>query len=372
MTAFDPPEQLWDQVVQQLRLQMTQATFESWIKETMLLSNDAGEWHIGVKSSFAREWLENRLKPTILATIFHLTGQEVRLEFVVVEEVGEPLPAQAVISTVERVNGTHRAILAGPQVAAGDTTITLPPIPDTVERGSGLAIDIRQLNRTGYQPLTNYYPLFVEPYLQRRWDTPGQKAYALWEKVIALDGQQVINNPRFCNWTRPVTYSLKELAGLLADTSIQDLTGRYGYCWQANEARHQGQPLAACCQLYQPDCRFEGSTCKHWRLGILEVLSLEGVQMVEETGGRKNYRLTCQFWRSWPILTPHQVEYLPSGLQARHRSWLEAHSRVTGLTVQAWSKETSASAIEGFADRQLGRECQQSFWRNPFWNKERL
>lgn len=372
MTATPTPEQLWDQIVQQLRRQMTRATFDTWIKETMLLSCEAGDWQIGVKSTFAKEWLENRLKETILKTVFHLTGQAVRLEFVVVEGVGEAILNPTVISPAEPLNGSHRAVSAGHPLATAERAVTLSAAPEAEVRGSSLALDIRRLNRTGYQPLTDYYPLFIEPYLHRRWDTPGQKAYALWEKVIALDGQQVINNPGFCNWTRPVTYSLKELAGLLADTSLQDLTGRYGYCWQANEARQQGRPLAACCQLYQPDCHFESSTCKHWRLGILEVLALEGIQTVEETGGRKNYRLTCQFWRSWPILTPCQAGFLPAGLQAKHLSWLEKHSRVTGLTAQAWSTETSASAIEQFADREVGRTCQQHFWRNPFWSQERL
>ncbi|MBE7550092.1 MAG: hypothetical protein HS126_03320 [Anaerolineales bacterium] len=187
-------------------------------------------------------------------------------------------------------------------------------------------------------------------------------------KVIALDGQQVINNSRFCNWTRPVTYSLKELASLLADTSIQDLTGRYGYCWQANEARHQGQPLAACCQLYQPDCRFESPTCKHWRLGILEVLSLGGSRWLRKPAG---VRITGSPASSGGAgrFDPHQVEYLPPNLQARHRDWLATHSRVTGLTVQAWSRRRAPAPSRSLPTGRSG-ECQQSFWRNPFWQKE--
>ncbi|MBE7550093.1 MAG: hypothetical protein HS126_03325 [Anaerolineales bacterium] len=45
----------------------------------MLLSNEGSGGRLGSKF-VCQGWLENRLKPTILATIFHLTGQEVRLE----------------------------------------------------------------------------------------------------------------------------------------------------------------------------------------------------------------------------------------------------------------------------------------------------
>jgi hypothetical protein len=89
--------------------------------------------------------------------------------------------------------------------------------------------------------------------------------------------------------------------------------------------------------------------------------------VVEEIGGRKNYRLKFQLWRSWPILTPIQVKYLSPAKQAKHREWLQEHRAVTEISLDRWAAETAESAIEQFSDRQVGRECYAPFQRNPFW-----
>lgn len=60
--------------------------------------------------------------------------------------------------------------------------------PDQPDRG--LAVDVRLLNRTGYQPLAHYYPRFIEPYLCLKWHTTGQKArHAVIRVWGRIDGQ---------------------------------------------------------------------------------------------------------------------------------------------------------------------------------------
>ncbi len=77
------PAQVWTIALEQLQQQMTQATFDSWVKETQLISADNGTWQIGVKSEFAKDWLENRLLSTISRTVSGIVGSPVQLEFVV-------------------------------------------------------------------------------------------------------------------------------------------------------------------------------------------------------------------------------------------------------------------------------------------------
>ncbi|MCP4409508.1 MAG: hypothetical protein GY807_17510, partial [Gammaproteobacteria bacterium] len=55
-------ENLWAVTLSQLQLQMTRATFDTWLKDTWLISADNGLWQVGVKSDAARDWLENRLR----------------------------------------------------------------------------------------------------------------------------------------------------------------------------------------------------------------------------------------------------------------------------------------------------------------------
>jgi hypothetical protein len=80
----------WNQAVEQLRLQMGKNTFESWIKETRLIAQVGFRFTIGVKNTFAKEWLENRLYTTIQRVVANLvkppdtpTPPKVELEFLV-------------------------------------------------------------------------------------------------------------------------------------------------------------------------------------------------------------------------------------------------------------------------------------------------
>jgi hypothetical protein len=331
----------------QLQLQMTRATFDSWLKDTWLLSTENGTWHVAVKNEFAKDWLENRLFTVINRVVASLAGRLIDLYFMVEER-------PAALAEVPSAEGNQP---------------TKPPSETrpSAQDDHGLAVDIRLLNRTGYQPLTNYFPLFIEPYLHHKWGTAGQKAYSLWQKLTALDGQRLLSS-NYCNWTRPVEYRLKKLAGLLARTSIQDLTGKYGYCYRLNEAKEKGTPLTECCGQYQPDCQFRaGRHCRHWLDGILEVLSDEGVLVVEAYGGRKNYHLKLQVWRSWPLLTPYQVKKdLSPALQAEHKQWLQKHGSIINVTLEVWTAEPAHSVIEQFPDRGEGQVCQHQFRRNPF------
>jgi AcrR family transcriptional regulator len=81
---------LWSQILAQLQLQMSQGTFDTWLKETRLLARDGLRLTVAVKNGFAKEWLENRLYKTIRRVVKNLLEAEellknldVELEFVV-------------------------------------------------------------------------------------------------------------------------------------------------------------------------------------------------------------------------------------------------------------------------------------------------
>ena len=62
-------DQVWEAALGQLQMQMTQATFDTWVKDTRLVSRDRQTLVVGTKSAFAKDWLENRLLPTINRTV---------------------------------------------------------------------------------------------------------------------------------------------------------------------------------------------------------------------------------------------------------------------------------------------------------------
>jgi len=82
-------EQVWQTALGELQLQITRATFETWVKDTRVLSYEDGEFFVGVHSAFAKDWLENRLLSTIKQTLAKIMGRSVGVSFVVWAPVGE-------------------------------------------------------------------------------------------------------------------------------------------------------------------------------------------------------------------------------------------------------------------------------------------
>jgi hypothetical protein len=68
-------DQVWQDVLGQLQLQMTRATFDTWLKDTHIVSRNNGTLIVGTKSTFAKDWLENRLKNTINRTVSDIIGR---------------------------------------------------------------------------------------------------------------------------------------------------------------------------------------------------------------------------------------------------------------------------------------------------------
>jgi hypothetical protein len=78
------PEMAWTAARGELQLEMTRATYDTWIKPTVLLSVN-GTWKIGVTNKHAQEWLEHRLKSTVKRVLIGLVGHAVEPEFVVMQ-----------------------------------------------------------------------------------------------------------------------------------------------------------------------------------------------------------------------------------------------------------------------------------------------
>lgn len=76
----------WEAVLGDLQLQMTQATFDAWLRDSRLIRCIGDTFVIEVKSAQAREWLTHRLRPVITRTLSRRTGHPVGVEFVVPEE----------------------------------------------------------------------------------------------------------------------------------------------------------------------------------------------------------------------------------------------------------------------------------------------
>ena len=93
-------EQIWQAALGELQMQMTKATFETWLKRTAVLSYADQELVIACPNQYTQEWLETRLKTTIQRILSGITGQLMRARF----EVWRPIePASERVALSESV-----------------------------------------------------------------------------------------------------------------------------------------------------------------------------------------------------------------------------------------------------------------------------
>jgi len=108
-------EQVWQATLGQLQLEMTKATFETWVRDTSFIAHEEGTFVIGVPNAYAKDWLENRLLNTVKRTLTGLVGHSAEVRFVVwpaSTKKGEPAP-----EAVPQVNEPAEVELASPSVA---------------------------------------------------------------------------------------------------------------------------------------------------------------------------------------------------------------------------------------------------------------
>jgi chromosomal replication initiator protein len=77
------PQSAWKATLAELELQMTKATFNTWLKDARLVHCKADEYVIAVRNDYAKDWLENRLHDTIQRTLAAIVNERVTLRFVV-------------------------------------------------------------------------------------------------------------------------------------------------------------------------------------------------------------------------------------------------------------------------------------------------
>jgi chromosomal replication initiator protein len=75
--------QIWTAVQEELRFQLAKPSYDTWVKNTSLISNDGTVFRVGVPSKLAKDWLEDRYAGLIQETLQAVTGSEVQLDFVV-------------------------------------------------------------------------------------------------------------------------------------------------------------------------------------------------------------------------------------------------------------------------------------------------
>ena len=76
-------EQAWQAALGELQLQLTKGTFDTWVKNTHIVSYEDSTFLVGVQNAYAKDWLENRLLTTVKRTLVGIVGHSVEVKFIV-------------------------------------------------------------------------------------------------------------------------------------------------------------------------------------------------------------------------------------------------------------------------------------------------
>jgi len=91
--ADEPPEpepdkvlvdaqRLWATALGELQLQMTRATFDTWLRGSHVVKAGDGSLTIAVRHAYAVDWLQNRLMPVIRRTVARRAAGDIQITFV--------------------------------------------------------------------------------------------------------------------------------------------------------------------------------------------------------------------------------------------------------------------------------------------------
>jgi chromosomal replication initiator protein len=84
-------ESAWQATLGQLQMEMPKPAFDTWVRNTELISCEDGNFTIGVQNAYARDWLESRLSSTVTKLLTGSMNRAVSVQFIVLQKDGIPL-----------------------------------------------------------------------------------------------------------------------------------------------------------------------------------------------------------------------------------------------------------------------------------------
>ena len=80
------PQQAWQATLGHLKMEMSKAAFDTWVRSTEFLTYDTDTFTIGVQNAYARDWLESRLSSTVSRSLTGLMKSSQIVKFVVFQK----------------------------------------------------------------------------------------------------------------------------------------------------------------------------------------------------------------------------------------------------------------------------------------------
>jgi len=79
--TLDNAQKLWQATLGELQLQMTRATFDTWLRGSRVITFEDNKLTVFVRHAYAVDWLQNRLLPVIQRTLRRQAGPGIEVQF---------------------------------------------------------------------------------------------------------------------------------------------------------------------------------------------------------------------------------------------------------------------------------------------------
>ena len=76
-------EHAWQSALGQLQMEMPKASFDTWVRDTQVVSYNDGTFNVAVRNAYARDWLESRLSSTVTRLLMGIMNRPVDVTFTI-------------------------------------------------------------------------------------------------------------------------------------------------------------------------------------------------------------------------------------------------------------------------------------------------
>ena len=106
------PEQAWQMTLDQLRLEMPTADFDTWVSSAHFVAFGDGVITVGIPNAYGRDWLASRLTGTVNRLLTGILDQPVEVQFTVMEEMPERRGEASLLNEEAPVPEQHPKVLS--------------------------------------------------------------------------------------------------------------------------------------------------------------------------------------------------------------------------------------------------------------------
>lgn len=153
-------QRLWQAVLGELQLQMTRATYDTWLRGSRVIACTGNTIIVYVRHAYAVDWLKNRLLHVVERTLQRQVGSGIHVEFT----ARAPEPRENLVLVPETVSdATVPRQTSKPSRANGRASTTLNPryTFDTFVVGGSNRLAHAACMAVAENPVHAYNPLFV-------------------------------------------------------------------------------------------------------------------------------------------------------------------------------------------------------------------